>query len=387
MDEDAFRHSPCGRLVPTTGGAWAFVPAPLPPRLDLGPLVDPIAEASTCLGELRGIGTHVRNPYLLVSPLQRKEAVASSSIEGTYSSLSELFAFEAGIENAARRDDQREVANYVVALHHALDRLAELPVCNRLICEMHRDLLRGLPPQRRHGEPGQFKTDQNWIAGSKTDIAKARFVPPPPDEARRAMSDLEKFINDIERPHIQPLVLLALIHYQFETIHPFADGNGRVGRALIPVFLQAKALLPQPLLYMSPFFEIHKDEYIDRMFEVSRNGDWNGWIEFFLRGVIDSSRSAVHMIRQLDDLRIQYVETLRRIRAASTAHHLLEILFERPVISIPGVQNTLGVTYRAARQNVDRLLEEGILEEYPDVPRPKLFMAKGILDILTRETV
>lgn len=385
MDIKPFRKSPCGQLVRTIGDAWAFVPDPLPPLLDLGLHVDRIAEASEYLGELRGLGRQLTNPYLLVRPLQRKEALSSSSIEGTYTTLTELLVFEAGVENAARRDDNKEVGNYVRALDHGITRLAELPVCNRLIRELHTELLRGLPPHRREGgEPGQFKKAQNWIGGSRTDPSKARFVPPPPNESVQAMSDLEKFINDEKRPRIQPLVFLALVHYQFETIHPFPDGNGRVGRLLIPLLLHSKKLLPQPLLYMSPFFETNKNDYIDRMYLVSRDGDWSGWIDFFLRGVIDSSRSAIETIGKLLDLHQTYIERLRKTRASGILLRLVESLFDRPVLSIPAAQTLLGVTYRAAKLNVSRLINEGVLQELAGGQRPKFFIAREIFDILNR---
>ena len=383
MDVETFRKSPCGHLVPTTQGALAFVPDPLPPTLDLGPLVDLVADANGYLGELRGLGRQLTNPYLLVRPLSRKEALSSSSIEGTHTTMTELLSFEAGIEHPARHDDNKEVSNHIRALDRGIELLRELPICNRLICEVHRELLGGLPaPRRRGGEPGSFKRDQNWIDGSEGDPKQARFIPPPPPESERAMSELEKFINDPDRPRIQPLVFLALVHYQFETIHPFPDGNGRVGRILIPLLLHSKKLLPQPLLYMSPYFEANKNEYIERMFNVSLTGDWHGWIDFFLRGVIESSKSAISTIQNLMNMHAQYIARIHRVRASAKLIQLVDLLFDSPVVSIPRVQALLGVTYRAAKLNTERLVREGILSEIPGTRRPKFYIAREVLNII-----
>ena len=383
MDVEAFRKSPCGRVIPTTQGAWAFVPDPLPPVLGLGPLVDVVADANGYLGELRGLGRQLTNPYLLVRPLSRKEALSSSSIEGTHTTMTELLSFEAGIEHPARHDDNKEVSNYIRALDRGIELLKELPICNRLICEVHRELLGGLPASRRRGgEPGSFKRDQNWIDGSQNDSSQARFVPPPPTESEHAMGALEKFINDPDRLRIQPLVFLALVHYQFEAIHPFPDGNGRVGRILIPLLLHSKKLLPQPLLYMSPYFEANKDEYIERMYNVSLTGDWHEWIGFFLKGVIESSKSAIGTIQNLMNLHAQYVERIHRVRASAKLIRFVDLLFDRPVVSIPRVQTLLGVTYRAAMLNTNRLVREGILSELPGTRRPKFYIAREILNII-----
>lgn len=383
MDVEAFRKSPCGRLVPTTQGAWAFVPDPLPPALNLGPLIDVVADANGYLGELRGLGGQLTNPYLLVRPLLRKEAVSSSGIEGTHTTMTELLSFEAGLEDPARRDDNKEVVNYVLALDRGVEMLKELPVCNRLICEVHRELLRGLPlSRRRGGEPGSFKRDQNWIDGSQDDPMQARFVPPPPAESEAAMTALEKFINDLNRPRIQPLVFLALVHYQFEAIHPFPDGNGRVGRILIPLLLHSKKLLPQPLLYLSPYFEANRNEYVERMFKVSLNGEWLEWIDFFLKGVIESSRSAIGTIRNLMNLHAQYIARLHRIRASAMLIRFVDMLFDAPVISIPRVRTQLGITYRAAKLNTERLVREGILSDLPGTRMPKFYIARDIVNII-----
>lgn len=383
MDASIFRTSPSGHLVPTIGGAHAFVPHPLPPALDLAPLIEPIATASELLGELRGLGLQLPDPYLLINPLQRQEAVSSSGIEGTHTTLTELLAFEANVSDEARKVDNHEVYNYIQALHRGIDLLKELPVCTRLIGEMHATLLRGLPLSRRSGgAPGELKREQNWIGGSRDDILRARFVPPPPLEAKAALASLENFINDGERVRVQPLVFLSLVHYQFETIHPFPDGNGRVGRLLIPLLLCSKSILPQPLLYMSPFFEANKDEYIELMFRVSAEGDWNGWISFFLRGVAESCRTTSRKIREILSLQARYRESISRLKASSKMLALLDLMFRRMVVSIPDVATALNITYRAAQQNVEKLVEAGMLVELPRYKNPKLFAAMEVVNIV-----
>jgi Fic family protein len=385
MDPELFKKSTSGRLVPTVGGGQAFVPNPLPPELELGSLLDLVAEASEGLGELRGLGRQLTNPYLLARPLQHREAVSSSNIEGTYTSLTDLALLEAGADGAARPTDTREVLNYVQALDTGIERLSELPVCSRLICEMHGELLKDLPPHRRTGgEPGHFKLEQNWIGGSQRDITKARFVPPPPRESMQAMSDLEKFINDDTRKKIQPLIFLALVHYQFEAIHPFPDGNGRVGRILIPLILHAKGILPQPLLYMSQYFEDRKDEYVDLMYNVSKTGSWLPWIIFFLEGVISSTQLATETISALLDLSESYRRRLQEVRSSASILTLVDSLFERPAISIPMAQKKLGVTYKSAKRNIEKLVAENILIELPEKYRSKYFLAQGIIDTLNK---
>lgn len=387
MDAQAFRESPAGRLVPTIREQLAFAPHPLPPKVDaatLAPLAS-IAEASMLLGELNGIGRSLPNPYLLVRPLQRREAVASSNIEGTYTSLSDLLLFEAGAEYASRPPDTREVYNYVAALEHAMRRLSELPVCLRLIREVHERLLRGLPKHRGSGiVPGEFKREQNWIGGRT--IERSRFLPPPPQETAAAMDALEKYIQRENTKDLPPLIDLALIHYQFEAIHPFADGNGRVGRLLIPLILHERGVLPQPFLYMSPYFEDHRDEYIDRMFEVSRSGDWAAWVTFFLNGVSVSCRETILIVQRLQDLNVRYRTKAQQARSSALLTRLVDFLFEEPYFSIPRAQEILGITYKPTRNIVEKLIAEGVLAEVSLPTRPRYVMAPEVLDIINQRS-
>lgn len=333
------------------------------------------------LGELKGIGRTMPNPYLLIRPLQRKEAVASSNIEGTHTSLSDLFLFEAGADEKGRPPDTREVHNYVRAMEHALSRLSEIPVCLRLMREAHEILL--MDVQKHRGAvivPGEFKSETNWIGGLT--VQSARFVPPPPKEALESLKALEAFIHDEAALKMPPLLSSAMIHYQFETIHPFPDGNGRLGRLLIPLILCEKQVLTQPLLYMSAYFERHKDEYIDRLFAVSAKGDWLGWIEFFLKGVVEQCQDTVVRIQRVQDIHSDYKARLQQARSSGLALALADTVVSSPVISIPYAQRILGVTYRGAQINIEKLVSVGILREMPVDTRPKFYMADDILQAI-----
>lgn len=385
MDPTDFRDSPSGFLVPTIGGAQAFVPNPLPPKLEMDLLVGILTEATGYLGELRGIGRTLPNPYLLIRPFQRREAVASSIIEGTFTSLSDLLMLEAGADEGERPPDTREVLNYVRALEHSLQRLDKLPVCIRLLNEAHNILLTGV---RRHRggaiTPGEFKKEQNWIGGDSLD--NARFVPCPPQEVWPAMDRLEKYVQPGTESEHPLLVRLALIHYQFETIHPYPDGNGRVGRLLIPLILAEAGAMPQPLLYLSPFFERRRSEYIDRLYEVSRSGAWYEWIYFFLVGVIEQCRDTVTRIERLQDLRTRYYGRLQQARVSAASLQLADHLFERPFITVPSAQRALCIkTYRGTKHVIDKLLQEEILAPFPAETRPKVFYAPEIFSIVDRD--
>lgn len=383
MSIEELRDSPCGHLAPTINSAMAFVPDPLPPKLSYEPLVSLLSEASMKLGELNGIGQLLVNPYLLIRPLQRTEAVASSNIEGTYTSLSDLFLLEAGADESARPPETREVLNYVQALEHAVARMEALPVSLRLMKEVHRILLSGVRRDRgARLRAGEFRRDQNWIGGSGSDIRLARFVPPPPQQIMRILGELEKFIQNPIPPDLPPLIHLALIHYQFETIHPFLDGNGRLGRLLIPVILCERKVLEQPLLYMSPYFERNKDEYIDRLFQVSKDGAWLEWIGFFLRGVIESSKSAVVTVRKLQDLNAQYRAKIQQARISARAIRLVDLIFEEPYLTIPRARKLLGVSYPSAKSYVEKLIDAGMLIDAGISTRPKFYVAHEVYEIL-----
>lgn len=383
---EEFTQTGSGKIVPTLNGAWAFVPNPLPPSLDLRPAIDLLARATLKLGEVAGIGRTMANPYLLVRPLQRREAIASSNIEGTVTSFSDLLLLEAGADEKGRPPDTREVLNYVRALEHGLDRVGKLPLSLRLIRELHSKLMFGVDKLRGgHIVPGEFRRDQNWIGGAN--LAAARFVPPPLTHLDEALDAFEKYLHIAEDQRPTNLVDIALIHYQFEAIHPFPDGNGRVGRLLIPLILCERRVLPQPLVFMSPYLERNRNEYIDRLFEVSRRGDWIGWVSFFLRGLYEQSMDTLVRLRKLQDLQQDYRKRIQSPQRSALLLKLLDALFERPIISIPMAAQHLNVTYRAAQQNIEKLRSLGIVEHVPTTMYPMIYRSNGILAIVNDERV
>ena len=279
MDLSVFTSASPGLLVNTIGGQKAFAPNPLPPDLDVGPLFDQYGKSMAAIGKLNAKFVQLADPSLIIRPLQRQEALASSAMEGTYTTTDELALLEAGEEREVRAET-REVYHYISALTYAVDEMQRIPISYRLVCETHRRLHSNLPVGRGGNKrPGEYKTTQNWIGGLT--IERARFVPPPPREAQIAMDQLEAFINRPDVSDVPPLLEAAFVHYQFETIHPFADGNGRVGRILVPLILLARGLIESAAFFLSPALEQRRDEYIDRMFAVSTSGDWTAWIRSF----------------------------------------------------------------------------------------------------------
>ena len=382
MDKNGFSAACTGTLVPTIGGRKAFVPSPLPPEaLDLNPVLPILSRATQAVGELKGIGRTIPNPLLLVRPLQRREAVSSSGMEGTFTTLSDLFMFEAGASTPDRLADNREVLNYVRALEGAIADLADLPISARLIRRAHKTLLDGVTRERgARVEAGEFKQDQNWIGGDGS-IETARFIPAPPQDTLDAIDGLTKFINRPQRDEGSPLIDAALAHYQFEAIHPFGDGNGRVGRMLIALMLAENGVLPQPLLYMSPWLERHKAFYIDLMFEVSQTGNWIPWINFFLRAVAESAEETIEVVQRIQDLQKDYRERFQTARRSALMLRVVDLAFERPVMSVSQIAEALGVTYAGAANNVKALVEAGVAEEVPWA-YPKLIRFPGVMEAM-----
>lgn len=374
MDSREFRHSPVGQLVPTIGTAQAFVPAPLPRALELSAgttlLLD---EASRAVAYLAGVGETLVNPMLLIRPFLRREAVLSSRIEGTQASLSDLYEFEAGAVKSAA-GDTGEVSNYVLAVEHGQERLAELPICGRLVNELHAILLKGV--RREDQSLGQWRNEQVWIAAEGTPVEQARFVPPPHSAVPDLMADWEQFVNDAER--MPPLIACALMHYQFETIHPYRDGNGRIGRALITLFLIQRRILPIPLLYLSAYFESHRAAYYDHLLGVSRNGDWGPWLKYFLSGVLEQARDATVRSRRIRDLRDEYQQRVQATRASTNAVRLVDELFAHPYLNAEFAGNVLGLTKQGARNILERLVALEIVEVYRDT-WPYLYVARELV--------
>lgn len=360
---------------------WAFIPGPLPPSLELGSLAGLLEEAGMAVGDLRGAGGQLPNPHLLIRPFVRREAVLSSRIEGTQASLSDLLFFEAAPDEPQRTDDVREVANYVAALEWGMDRLKEIPLSLHLVRELHKILMTGV--RGHNATPGDFRATQNWIGPPGCTLNEATYVPPPVDEMKVSLFAWEAFLHQRELPL---LVQAALLHYQFEAIHPFIDGNGRVGRLLVTLFLAERGVLPQPLLYLSAFFERHREAYYEGLLRVSTHGDWNGWISLFLRGVRSQAREAVGRMRTLLDLKLAYMEIAKSHgRAAAGSFRLVEALFQNPATTTRRVQANLGVTFPAAQGAIDRWVEAGVLQEVTGQQRGRVYVAQEILRLISEE--
>lgn len=374
-----FTERKSGRLIKHQRGYWSFIPNPLPPDIELSwKLAGEISAADRGLSELAGIARTLPKPHLLIRPFLSREAVLSSRIEGTQASLSDLFFFEAAKVPPTPESDVREVRNYVSALEHGLKRLEKLPICTRLLRKMHHELMTGV--RGEHLTPGETRTSQNWIGPGGCTLNDAKFVPPPPEEMAEALSDLEKFIHT---PSPLPLVVrLALVHYQIETIHPFLDGNGRIGRLLIVLMLCAENVLPQPMLYLSAYFERNRAEYYRLLFEVSRDGRWQEWISFFLRGLAEQSRDAIARSHKLLDLWRAYRQMVQTSRSSALLLTLIDELFDRPYLTFSGAKTLLKVTFRAAQSNVRKLVSAGILDEMPGRTYNRIFFARKIIDIL-----
>jgi Fic family protein len=363
-----------GRYVAQPGGYRAFIPSPLPPAPPIqliGDLQRSLSEADRALGRLDGSVLTLPNPDLFVFMYVRKEAVLSSQIEGTQSSLQDLLAAEAHILGESRPHDVDEVVNYVRAMNHGLARLAELPVSVRLIREIHGELLKGVRGSKL--TPGELRRSQNWIGQGGCTLAEATFVPPPPIEVPASLGALETFLHD--RDDIPLLIKIGLAHAQFETIHPFLDGNGRVGRLLITFLLCERAALHKPVLYLSHFLKRHRQAYYDHLQAVRDSGDWEGWLTFFLRGVAEVSVQAAETARKILELREAHRRDITEHlgRAAGNGHRVLERLYERPIMSVSDVRELLGTTFAGANQIVQRLEDLKILVEITGQARNRRF--------------
>lgn len=337
------------------------------------------------LGELAGVGRMLPNPQLLIRPFVRREAVLSSRIEGTVTRLDQLLLFEVQPEEEKDRPpDWGEVRNYVAAMESGLENLRDgMPLCLRMIRNLHDELMKGV----RGGEKqaGSFRTCPVYIGKQHQSIADARLVPPPQTELDRLLGDFERFLH---LPGDLPVIVqLALMHYQFEAIHPFNDGNGRIGRLLITLMLCERGLLPQPLLYLSAFFEKNRNEYYDGLLEVSRRAAWAEWIAFFARGIAEQSHDAIRRTRGLLDLWQTYRQLMQRKAQSAKVLQLVDQLFASPFITIPGAARLLGVTYRAAQLNVEKLIEATVLNELsPKRKTNRVFFAPEILALLQAES-
>ena len=385
MRESDFTDACPGYLVPAAtldGNYWpAFVPYPLMPAVVWNDrTIALLSRADRALSRLEGRAAGLPSPDLLSQPMIMRESVASSSIEGTTSNIAEVYQFQ--LDGTGKDpDDAREVANHEKALRYGLRRLQDLPVSLRLIREVHRELMSGVRGADR--KPGEFRTRQVIIGRESAGIAGARYVPPPPPEMMTALHDLEAFLHsDVDVPL---LVQLALIHYQFEAIHPFEDGNGRVGRLLITLLLCARGYLAHPLLYLSDYFAHFRQEYMDALLGISLNGEWEQWIQFFLIAVAAVAGDTLNRVEKLFELQSQYQNRMRSARTSGGILQIIDRLFAFPFVMGSTVQTMLEVSNQTAQSYIRRLAEAGILADTDVQTRPRVYWAKEILDIIAEE--
>lgn len=370
----AERSQRAGRYQRQLNGYRAFIPTALPPQPEIswdGDLQVLLSRADRALGRLDGSVQTLPNPDLFVLMYVRKEAVLSSQIEGTQSSLQDLLAAEADVLSAERPRDVDEVINYVRAMNHGLNRLNELPVSVRLIREIHGTLLRNV--RGSHLTPGELRQSQNWIGSSGCTLSEATFVPPPPEQVPEMLGSLEQFLH--AQDDLPLLVKIGLAHAQFETIHPFLDGNGRIGRLLITLLLCEREVLSKPVLYLSYYFKRHRQEYYDHLQRVRDSGDWESWLAFFLCGIDEVSVQATETARQILEMREEHRSRIAKKlgRAAGNGHRVLEALFDKPIVAVADVQGLTGTSYAAANSLVARMVEAGILKEITGYARHRRF--------------
>ena len=373
-----------GRYITQPTGYRAFIPESLPPKPEIslaGELQGLLSAADRALGRLDGSVLTLPNPDLFVFMYVRKEAVLSSQIEGTQSSLQDLLAAEAQLFEPSLPRDVDEVLNCVRAMNHGLARLKELPVSTRLIREIHAKLMEGVRGERL--QPGELRNSQNWIGPAGCSLNTATFVPPPHHAVPEALGALEEFVHI--QDDLPPLVRIALAHVQFETIHPFLDGNGRVGRLLITFLLTECGVLHKPVLYLSHYFKRHRQQYYELLQAVRDRGAWEEWLAFFLRGVIEVAGEASETARRILLLREKHrVEIAAQLgRAAGNGHKVLESLFDRPIVAVSNVKATTGTTYAAANALVARLVEIGVLSEMTGYARNRRFRYAPYIELFS----
>ncbi|HET7876379.1 MAG TPA: Fic family protein [Methylomirabilota bacterium] len=353
------------------------MPDPLPPSLGWTPaLVGAMSDADRLIGRLAGEGGRLPNPHLLIRPFVRREAVLSSKIEGTQATLGELLAAEAGMAVERSPADLREVGNYVVALEHGLKRLKALPLSLRLVRELHKKLMTGV--RGGQARPGHFREVQNWIGRPGSAIERATYVPPPPQQLMPCLEVWEKFLHDRSLP---PLVQVALAHYQFEAIHPFLDGNGRVGRLLITLFLVERGVLPTPLLYLSAFFEASRQEYYARLQGVHERGEWEAWLAYFLEGVASQSEDALSRASRINTLLTRWRNEVMDA-GLPAAVRLLDVLAENPYCTVRGAEARLKVAFTTVQRAVAKLEGLNIVRQVNEAKRDRVYCATGLLKIL-----
>lgn len=361
----------------------SFVPSPLPPTPPIEvneEMVELLIKANSQVAVLEGVATRIPNVALFISMYVRKEALMSSQIEGTQATLEDVL--DPMIEVNINRN-VADVINYIKATEFAINRLKEFPLCNRLLRETHAVLMEGVRGQERN--PGEFRHSQNWIGGQGSTLKNARYIPPSPEDMKEAMSELEKYINSDD--NTDGLIRAAMIHYQFETIHPFLDGNGRIGRLLITLFLLEKKILTTPALYISYFLKKNRVEYYDRMMEVRNKGNYEQWVKFFLLAIIESADDAISTIDKLTVLHNKNVAVIAGMgRAAKNTMLVFDYLEANPIIEIGKTAESLGIAFNTASGAIRRLTDVGILKQTANASRNRIFAYEDYLDILRKGT-
>jgi Fic family protein len=382
MNPEEFRQSDSGKVIHTQHDYWAFVPNPLPPNIQWSlAVVSALSEADRDLSRLNTLAEALPFNQTLILPFIRQEAVLSSRIEGTRASLVDLYAYEAGqLSFFETVDDSNEVLNYVRALEYGLERVKTLPVSLRLIREIHARLMENV----RGGQltPGEFRRSQNWIGPAGSTLDTATYVPPPVDEMLDTLDAMEKFIHASSQ--IPPLVRAGFLHYQFEAIHPFLDGNGRMGRLLIILLLHEWHILSQPLLNLSVHFEAQRQEYYAHLLEVSKKGAWEKWLLFFLTGVSTQAVNDAVRLESLLSLRVDYLESIRVGRRQERLEQVLDLIFQRPILNVRQAEAALGIPYMTAERCIERLVEVRILREITGKARNRIYRADKILAMIEK---
>lgn len=381
MKTTDFNKNAPGKVIKTLEGYYAFIPDPLPPQLEWSnKLLGSLALAERSIATLEEVGKAFPVPHIVARPFIRKEAVLSSQIEGTRTTFQELLTYEAQqLSLFGDVEDRQEVQNYVHALDYGLKRLETLPISIRLIREIHGILMKGV---RGEGmTPGEVRRSQNWIGRPGAILEEARFVPPPVSEMHDCLSDLEKFIH--QESDLPSLIKVGLIHYQFETIHPFLDGNGRIGRLLITFLLVVWNLLSQPLLYLSLFIEKNRTEYYDRLFDVTRKGNWEAWLLFFLDGVHEQADDAVNRIQALQKLRLEYKKLFSKDRSRENLSAMVDYFISTPISSIKqAIEATNLGSFVTVQGYIEKLEKLGVLREVTGKARGRIYSADKILRVL-----
>lgn len=375
------KDSAAGKVIKSTKGYNAFIPNSLPPKLEWNnTVIHALSRADFLLGKLAREGSKLPNPHLLIRLFITREAVLSSKIEGTQATIGEILAVNAGVNIKHDPDDLHEVQNYIKALDYGLKRLQDLPLSLRLIKEIHEHLMHGV--RGSHATLGEFRCSQNWIGPPGCTLNTAKFVPPPPDNLMDYLGELEDFLHNRELP---PLIHVALCHYQFETIHPFLDGNGRVGRLLIILLLIEQKILPSPILYLSAFFEATRDEYYRQLYNVSAKGAWNDWFIYFLSGVALQSEDVLSRAERINELLNQWkVQVVNS--SSSVTMEMVQRLAVNPYFTINKIADDLNIAYSTAQRGVKKLELAGVIKKISESKRDKVYCATEILNILEEPT-